>query len=82
MPEQTQRHIDPIEKNFVVDTLADRILQRILHNDIEPGALLRQGALASAYGVSRMPVREALRQLEAEPTGVASKAEVLEKRVG
>jgi DNA-binding GntR family transcriptional regulator len=57
---------DPIEKISVVDQLAAKIRQRILRNEIEAGAQLRQEALAEAYGVSRMPIREALRQLEAE----------------
>jgi DNA-binding GntR family transcriptional regulator len=57
---------DPIEKISVVDQLAAKIRQRILRNEIRAGAQLRQEALAKAYGVSRMPIREALRQLEAE----------------
>lgn len=38
----------------------------ILDGRIPPGTPLRQEALAAAFDVSRMPVREALRQLEAE----------------
>ncbi|MDB5414629.1 MAG: GntR family transcriptional regulator [Rubritepida sp.] len=38
----------------------------ILAGVIEPGARLRQDELASRFGTSRIPVREALRQLEAE----------------
>lgn len=38
----------------------------ILDGRIPPGTALRQEALAAAFDVSRMPVREALRQLEAE----------------
>ncbi|MEQ8587454.1 MAG: GntR family transcriptional regulator [Thalassobaculaceae bacterium] len=44
-----------------------RALRRaILDGGIPPGTPLRQEALAAAFDVSRMPVREALRQLEAE----------------
>lgn len=57
---------DPIEKVSVVDQLASRLRARILRNEIQAGEQLRQEALAEAYGVSRMPIREALRQLEAE----------------
>lgn len=57
---------DPIEKKSVVDQLADKLRQRILSNEIQAGEALRQEALAEAYGVSRMPIREAFRQLEAE----------------
>jgi len=38
----------------------------ILSGLLEPGASLREEALAAATGVSRTPVREALRRLEAE----------------
>ena len=38
----------------------------ILEGRIPPGTPLRQEALAAAFDVSRMPVREALRQLEAQ----------------
>lgn len=38
----------------------------ILSGALEPGAALREEALAAACGVSRTPVREALRRLEAE----------------
>jgi DNA-binding GntR family transcriptional regulator len=38
----------------------------IMSGAIAPGARLRQDELASRFGTSRIPVREALRQLEAE----------------
>jgi DNA-binding GntR family transcriptional regulator len=62
----SSRFSDPIQKITIVDTLARRIRKRILHNEFTAGEQLRQEALADAYGVSRMPIREALRQLEAE----------------
>ena len=40
--------------------------ERILRGDFPDGEPLRQDALAEELGVSRIPVREALRQLEAE----------------
>jgi DNA-binding GntR family transcriptional regulator len=40
--------------------------ERILHGDFGEGEQLRQDAIAEEFGVSRIPVREALRQLEAE----------------
>ncbi|WPZ34198.1 GntR family transcriptional regulator [Thalassobaculum sp. OXR-137] len=44
-----------------------RVLREaILDGRIPPGTPLRQEALAAAFDVSRMPVREALRQLEAQ----------------
>ena len=46
--------------------IVDRLRQAILGGDHSAGAQLRQDALAELYGVSRIPVREALFQLEAE----------------
>jgi DNA-binding GntR family transcriptional regulator len=44
----------------------DALRERILRGDYPDGEPLRQDALADELGVSRIPVREALRQLEAE----------------
>ena len=49
----------------LVDAVAGRIRERILSGDVPIGAQLRQAELAEDFGVSRMPVREALRQLQA-----------------
>lgn len=46
----------------IVRALRDDILNGVL----PPGLQIRQEALAGQFGVSRVPVREALRQLEAE----------------
>ena len=47
-----------------VDEIAAKIRARIMSGDIPIGAQLRQAELASDFGVSRTPVREALRQLQ------------------
>jgi DNA-binding GntR family transcriptional regulator len=44
----------------------EALRERILRGDFPDGEPLRQDALADELGVSRIPVREALRQLEAE----------------
>lgn len=44
----------------------DEIRRRILTGDLPPGFQLRQDVLAEELGVSRIPLREALVQLEAE----------------
>ncbi len=49
----------------LVDEIAAKIRARIMSGDIPIGAQLRQAELASDFGVSRTPVREALRQLQA-----------------
>jgi DNA-binding GntR family transcriptional regulator len=46
--------------------LADKIRQMIVFGRLRPGEILRQEALAAQFAVSRSPVREALRLLEAE----------------
>jgi DNA-binding GntR family transcriptional regulator len=50
----------------VQDAVADRIREMILSGMVEPGEWLRQDELANTLGVSTMPIREALRQLQAE----------------
>ncbi|MFT7124206.1 MAG: DNA-binding GntR family transcriptional regulator [Candidatus Azotimanducaceae bacterium] len=47
-------------------SVADSIRERIIKNEIKAGEALRQDALANLLNVSRIPVREALLQLEAE----------------
>ncbi|WP_327439332.1 GntR family transcriptional regulator [Pseudomonas donghuensis] len=46
--------------------IEERLRSAILDGRLEPGLALRQQELATLFGVSRMPVREALRQLEAQ----------------
>ena len=46
--------------------VADGIRLAILRGQLAPGQALRQEELAKQFGLSRAPVREALRQLEAE----------------
>ena len=46
--------------------IVDQLRQSILDGTYKAGAQLRQDALGETYGVSRIPVREALFQLEAE----------------
>jgi DNA-binding GntR family transcriptional regulator len=49
----------------LVDHLAQQIQARIMSGELARGTRLRQEALADDFGVSRTPVREALRQLQA-----------------
>ena len=46
--------------------VADRLREAILSGEIAPGERIRQEFMADRLGASRMPVREALRILEAE----------------
>jgi DNA-binding GntR family transcriptional regulator len=49
----------------LVDELATLIQTRVLNGEIATGTRLRQESLAAEFGVSRTPVREALRKLQA-----------------
>jgi DNA-binding GntR family transcriptional regulator len=55
-----------IQRKSVVDVAVEALRSKILHGEYREGQPLRQEALASDLGVSRIPIREALRQLEAE----------------
>lgn len=55
-----------IHRRTVVDLTLEALREKILRGDYAEGAPLRQDALAADLGVSRIPVREALRQLEVE----------------
>jgi DNA-binding GntR family transcriptional regulator len=56
----------PIQRQTLTGMTADAVRERILHGLYPEGEPLRQDAIAEELGVSRIPVREALRQLEAE----------------
>lgn len=50
----------------IAQTVAAQIREQILKREIAGGEALRQDAIAKSFGTSIIPVREALRQLEAE----------------
>jgi DNA-binding GntR family transcriptional regulator len=63
----TQEAIDEtIRRTSVVDTVTERLRREILSGQIEPGGRIRVGELEKRFGVSHIPIREALRRLEAE----------------
>jgi DNA-binding GntR family transcriptional regulator len=49
-----------------VDAVAQTLRQAILRGSLAGGQILRQESLANQLGVSRVPVREAIRQLNSE----------------
>src|SRR5438132_14032202 len=55
-----------IPRQSLTSAVADKLREEIIRGTIPEGAQLRQDAIATQYGVSRIPVREALRQLDAE----------------
>ena len=58
--------LQPIKRQTLTSAVTESLRKRILSGEFADGQQLRQEALSNEYGVSRVPVREALRQLEAE----------------
>ena len=56
----------PLKHGGTAVAIADGLRHAILHGDYQPGERIVQDQLAQKYGGSRIPVREALRALEAE----------------
>ena len=57
---------DLIQPNSVVDLAYDRIRGLVLSGELAPGTRLGQVEFAERFGISRTPVREALRRLAGE----------------
>lgn len=55
-----------INRRSLPNEVATRLREKIISGEIREGEQLRQDQIASWFEVSRIPVREALRQLEAE----------------
>lgn len=55
-----------IERETVQERVYAALRDRLMRGAFEPGQKLKIGALASAFGTSAMPVREALNRLAAE----------------
>jgi DNA-binding GntR family transcriptional regulator len=58
--------IVPVQRQTIASQALEVLRSQILRGHIPDGEALRQDALAKQLGVSRIPIREALRQLEAE----------------
>src|SRR5690349_16661112 len=65
-PSGARSAVFPIQRQTIASLTVEALRERILRGDYPDGEPLRQDALADELGVSRIPVREALRQLEAE----------------
>jgi DNA-binding GntR family transcriptional regulator len=65
MREVTKAQAHRIHRQSLPEALAASLQERILNGEFKDGEPLIQETIAEEYEVSRMPVREALRQLEA-----------------
>ena len=55
-----------VPRQTLTSAVADRLRDKILRGEFRAGEQLRQHAIAAEFDVSRIPLREAFRQLEAE----------------
>lgn len=62
---------DPIERVSVVDNVTERLRLALVAGDIQPGARINVAELQKSFGVSHIPIREAVRRLETEGLVVA-----------
>jgi DNA-binding GntR family transcriptional regulator len=59
--------LQPVENHRPLgDRVFDQLRDAVIDGRLKPGQWLRQEALAQEMGISQMPVRDALRRLEAE----------------
>lgn len=55
-----------LQPRALYESLADRVRERILRHEFRPGEPIDEAALLVEYGISRTPVREALKLLHHE----------------
>ena len=60
----TSTLLEPVRVSSLVDTLVERLEAAIISGELAPGTRLSEQGLAKGMGVSRGPLREAVRQLE------------------
>ncbi|XGB19793.1 GntR family transcriptional regulator [Comamonas thiooxydans] len=53
----------PMQAHSLCIAIADKLRERILSHQLPPGSDINDGALAQEFGVSRTPVREAMKLL-------------------
>ena len=59
-------HSEPIVRRSLHDEVASRVRDMIIEGSLEPGARIYEEQLAKTLGVSRTPMREALKTLASE----------------
>jgi DNA-binding GntR family transcriptional regulator len=56
--------LEKVQARSLVDVVAERIEAAIIAGQLEPGSKISEQGLAASFGVSRGPLREAIRRLE------------------
>ena len=56
----------PLARRALYQDVADRLRQQIFARELEPGSWIDEMKLSAAYGISRTPLREALKVLAVE----------------
>ena len=56
----------PMQRRSLHDELVERLRDMIIEGQIQPGARIHEGQVCAALGVSRTPLREALKYLASE----------------
>lgn len=62
---------EAIQRVSVVDSVTDRLRRALLAGEIKPGQRIKVAELEKSFGVSHIPIREAVRRLETEGLIVA-----------
>ncbi len=63
---RTAPTLQPLDTESLASRIADRIVDAVAAGTLAPGQRLVESEIAAALGVSRMPLREALKLLEAQ----------------
>ncbi len=66
LPAEASPVVRPAEHKLLSRTVADWLARRIIEGEVQPGTRLTETKVAELAGVSRSPVREALRLLASE----------------
>lgn len=73
MPDSTADRLETLRDVPLATVVRDDMLGMILRGELQPGQRINEPDMASRLGISRVPVREALRQLESTGLVVARK---------
>jgi DNA-binding GntR family transcriptional regulator len=66
LTERPERQVGPVQRTALHDTLVTRLRDMIIEGELLPGTRLHEGQLGEQLGVSRTPLREAIKYLASE----------------